>query len=94
MTIQTKFLYDLGSRNTFQVLQEALDMTFMANLIQIFGHPDGNEQKKHSILLKWASEKSFFTFEVIPRVSSLFYGQKKVKTVKIKDFDKKAKIFS
>ena len=45
MTIQTKFLYDLGPRNTFQVLQEALDMTFMANLIQIFDHPDGNRQK-------------------------------------------------
>ena len=45
MTVQTNFLYDLGSRNTFQVLQEALDMTFMANLIQIFDHPDGNKEK-------------------------------------------------
>ena len=47
-------------------------MTFMANLIQIFDHPDENHEK-HEMLLKWASEKSFFTFEVIPRVSILFY---------------------
>ena len=45
MTIQTKFLHDLRSRNAFQVFQEALDMTFMANLIQIFDHPDGNREE-------------------------------------------------
>ena len=56
MTIQTKILYDLGSRNTFQVLQEALDMIFMANLFQIFGYPDAN-RKKHEIVSERASEK-------------------------------------
>ena len=71
MMIQTKILYDLGSRNTFQVLQEALDMTFMANLIQIFNHPDGNREK-HKIVLKLASEKTFLTFAAIPRVSFSF----------------------
>ena len=50
MTIQTKILYDLGSRK-FQVLQEALDMTFMANLTKIFDHPDGNLEK-HEIMSK------------------------------------------
>ena len=71
MTIQTKILYDLGSRSTFQVLQEALAMTFMANSIQSFEHPDGN-QEKHEIVSKLASEQICLTSEVIPRVSFSF----------------------
>ena len=46
MMICRKFLYDLGSRNTTKVLQEAGDSTFVAKWTEIFDHPDGKKMKK------------------------------------------------
>ena len=46
MTIQTKFLYDLGSRNTFQVLQEAGNSTLWPISTKIYDFDDKGSGKK------------------------------------------------
>ena len=50
MMICRKFLYDLGSRNTTMVLQEAGDGTFMAKWTKIFDHLDGSRKKNEKVV--------------------------------------------
>ena len=61
MMVCGKFLYDLGSRNTTKVLQEAGDSTFVAKWTKIFDHPDG-KQLKSLKTLKIGFRKIIFYF--------------------------------
>ena len=71
MMVCGKFLYDLGSRNTTKVLQEAGNSTFVAKWTKIFDHLDG-DRSKSSKIVKMSFRKIFSTFEVIPKVSFQF----------------------
>ena len=94
MRIQTKFLYDLGSRNTFQVLQEAGHITLWSILANIYDS-DGQESVKKSKIVKIGSRKKTRRRQAhVPRavffltlIYDLRCGQKSVKTLKTADFD-------
>ena len=58
MMVCGKFLYDLGSRNTTMVLQEAGDGTFVAKWTKIFDHPDEN-QSNSSIEEYWLKKEKY-----------------------------------
>ena len=50
MMVCGKFLYDLGSRNTTMVLQEAGDGTIVAKWTKFFDHLDGKRKKNEKVL--------------------------------------------
>ena len=60
MMICRNYLYDLGLRNTFQVLQEAGKSTLWSIEAKIFDDPDRNQSK----LLKYVEDIPFPTFSI------------------------------
>ena len=60
MMVCGKFLYDLGSRNTTMVLQEAGDGTFVAKWTKIFDHPGGNRKKNEKVLETGRPKSKYF----------------------------------